>query len=198
MQESINPPVLSTSSSNINTITVESDEQPPSYLSIYPFAIDLSSNKANSNRENNTNESVNARSNYFLFQGTNSHNNQSYDLFQYAPQEPLSYEELFRGVNNSTGTLGSNTASTRFLYQNSINGGGCANPLLKQLQIQFTKPFLFRHSILVLVVSFLLIVFQVILMSNQALLSYLASGLWAGFVNIVTLAISLLASIIFV
>jgi hypothetical protein len=63
---------------------------------------------------------------------------------------------------------------------------------VQQLNLHFPRKFTVRHSMFICGASFLLIIFQTILMSNSAVLSHLGSGIWAGLGNLLTLLFSII------
>jgi len=162
-----------------NRSYLHDDSQPPSYSSIFHSA---------SKSEASTKD----------LQGPPSYSNQqtlpshlAESLFQNSPNQPISYEELFSVqadnlfYNHSDNHLYENTNSTN------------ENSLRKQLNILFPKGYLLRHIIFVSLSTLLLIVFQTILISNEAVLSNFGAGIWCGIINFITLGLTISTGKIF-
>lgn len=138
-------------------------------------------------------------------------------LFQYS-QEPMSYEELFHTNNDQTSNLvyaNSNNSSVasgglnrsgHYFYSDNQSSDRSTNlptpivlqrrqqvsQLRKQLEMQFPKAYFFKHSIFIILTSITLIIFQIVLMANDAMLSNLSSGIWAGLACLFTVLLSIL------
>lgn len=70
---------------------------------------------------------------------------------------------------------------------NSLN-----NRVRKQFHQIFTKGYLLKHFIFISASSMMIILFQIILINNQSILSHLAAGLWCGLANLFTLLITII------
>ena len=101
-------------------------------------------------------------------------------------------------------------------YQNSVRGGGRDDngnsgpglvnassaatqlqllrerKIRKQFSVLFPKSYLLKHCILVSGISLVLILFQIILMYYESILSELGSGIWCGIINLLTLLFSVI------
>lgn len=61
----------------------------------------------------------------------------------------------------------------------------------QQFKKIFTKSFLFKHFIFTILLTVMMILFQIILTNNQSVLSHFASGVWCGLINLLTISITL-------
>jgi hypothetical protein len=159
------------------------DAQPPSYSSIFPS---LSKNEAQ------IKDSEGSPSDPSQPQST-LQNHLAESLFQNSTNQPISYEELFRvqvgySLSNNNLDLNLHENSTNVINQNSLR---------KQLNILFPRGYLLRHVIFVSLSTLILIVFQTILISNQAVLSNLSAGIWCGIFNFITLGLTISTGIRF-
>lgn len=184
-----------TSAFYCNPSFLNDDSQPPPYSSIYPLSI--SQTLANYESKTSGTSSTVVHTDQISTNIVNTDLNpnsacvNSSNLFQNA-SEPISYDQLFL---NSASTY-SSAPSTRFLFQSrtDLQPNGMQDRLRKEFKKQMHRSYLLRHTIFIILSSLSLISFQIILMNNKSVLSHLASGLWCGFVNLLTLLLSLLTS----
>lgn len=148
-----------------NQTFLNDESQPPPYSSIYPFNSTQSQSKIN--------EPVSSMP----------------DLFQNS-SEPISYEQLFLSNMPSQSHYALNTEPVVIRIETSMQ-----TRLQKQFGLHFQKSYLIKHILFICLSSVTLISFQIVLMNYNAVLSHIASGLWAGFVNLITLLSAVLASI---
>jgi hypothetical protein len=174
---------------------INDETNPPAYSAIFPFKIDESEgNKCDAKRSNIL------PSYSTLANEQNSFGTTSFSMYS---QSPISYNELF----NHQGSTLANNLSSRFLFQQSNDDMPPSpiileqlqraeelneNSLRKQIETIFPKSYLLRHSIFIVASSLTLICFQIILMNNNGILSYLGSGIWAGLFNLFTLFVSVI------
>lgn len=147
-----------------NQTFLNDESQPPPYSSIFPFNSDQSQSKIN--------EPVSSVP----------------DLFQNS-SEPISYDQLFLTNLPSQSQYALNTEPVVVRIESSMQ-----TRLQKQFSLHFQKPYLIRHILFICLSSLTLISFQIVLMNYNAVLSQIASGLWAGFVNLITLMSAILTS----
>lgn len=147
-----------------NQTFLNDESQPPPYSSIYPF------NSAQS--QSKINEPVSSMP----------------DLFQNS-SEPISYEQLFLSNLPSQSQYALNIEPVVIRIESNVQ-----TRLQKQLSLHFQKPYLIKHILFICLSSLTLISFQIVLMNYSAVLSHFASGLWGGFVNLITLLSAVLAS----
>lgn len=171
-----------------NRSFIDDDSNPPSYHSIYPSAMASSQDDSKEQKPSSSGATSNLVAN--LFQNTS-----------HGSQEPISYDQLY------------SPAASQFLYSgdgfslpstivvqhrlpppriipppiNTIN-----NQVRKQFHQIFTKGYLLKHFIFISVSSMMIILFQIILINNQSILSHLAAGLWCGLANLFTLLITII------
>lgn len=147
-----------------STFVINNEANPPSYSILFPF-------EKNPVAKGNTKDST----------------------LSFHKQDPISYNQLF------------NTHQNLALFQQSIDNTPAQTIALeqlelfvepnkkKQLEALFPKTYLLKHYILIVAASLALIGFQIVLMKNNGVLSYIASGLWAGLFNLLTLFASTMA-----
>lgn len=150
--------------SYINHTFVNDESQPPPYSSIYPFDSAQSQSKIN--------EPVACLP----------------ELFQNS-SEPISYDQLYLTNLPSQSQYVLNTEPVVIRIESNMQ-----TRLQKQFSLHFQKPYLIRHILFICLSSLTLISFQIVLMNYNAVLSHIASGLWSGFVNLITLLSAILAS----
>lgn len=194
-----------------NRSFVDDESNPPSYSSIYPITNDKDTKTSNTSTTTTTGNIFVANS-----ASNNPNANLTSNLFQNSTQEPISYDELystrFLFQNGRGAELNSDVVSvpnTVFIqpyqhhHHNQSNPSNAANNHLqssysqtnrvrKQFHIIFTKSYLLKHFIFISVSSMMIILFQIILMNNQSILSHLAGGLWCGLTNLFTLLITII------
>lgn len=160
----------------------ENDEQqPPPYSTVFSVNGNTVDTQSSCINVNNTHE-----------------NNNSY--CQNYSQQPVSYDELFQGSNNT-----SNVPFFDNLVQNInvIRARNNQSPLLPTSELKtkklkeclnkhFPHSYVKRHLQVVLVVSILLVIFQLYLIEYGVMFSSLASGIWAGSINMLTFIISMI------
>ncbi len=172
---------------------------PPSYSSIFPFKTDSNDSSSSSNLKiysiTTTPETI--------------HINTSMDTNTLAANavnlEPISYDELFQ-INNTSSNLTSalTNCSSRYNNNNSVNSQTSAllsatsmspsNNLAKQIRIHFIRSYLISHFSFIIITSLIAITLQIVLMSNEAKLSQIGCGIWAGLTNLATLIVSIATS----
>ena len=157
-----------------STFVINNEANPPSYLTLFPFENKSFAKDAYCTMNN--------------LPPTLSLDKQ--DLISYNKMLiPYQISALFQQSNDKT------SPSTMALGQleladepNEKNDGQ-----IKQLSFFFPKSYLRKHYIFIVASSLDLICFQIVLMTNNGVLSYLASGLWAGLFNLFTLFVSAMA-----
>ena len=193
-----------------NRSFIDDESNPPSYNSIYPIPNDKNAKSTGTTNENNSNVGQQPASN-------NPNTNLLVSsLFQNSTQEPISYDELYSTrflfaqngrveANHDTSSAvpatavftqppyrnhnqsNNSSAHNNHLYSSYSQG----NRVRKQFHIIFTKSYLLKHFIFISVSSMMIILFQIILMNNQSILSHLAGGIWCGLTNLFTLLITI-------
>ena len=194
----------------VNDEAILNESQPPSYSSIFANNLNLQ-NESDSN-QTVSNSVQNSKREQQLHQ---------FNLFQHS-SEPLSYTELFNtNIENENifgsqsnryypsfddpipGLMGTSQPALSYSRSNNNNYNNRRRPnrtntnnnqLIKQLHKHYSKTYIIRHSIFVSIASLILIIFQIYLMTNQTILSHMASGIWAGLVNLIVIIASLITS----
>lgn len=184
---------------------------PPSYSSIFPLsAAPDSTTQANLSCTNNsslkiysittTPESIHIDTNQASNLNSNL-NNAHTNTMTSSNLEPISYEELFQTnsahvmsgrVNEPANFNAINTQSSALLL--ARNQVLISNNLAKQIKLHFRQSYLITHFLFIIAASLILISFQIILMSNNAKLSYLGTGIIGGLTNLANLIVSIATS----
>lgn len=188
-------PTTQSNGVNNSAFLIHDEANPPSYSAIFPFKIEDNESKSDAKR-------LNIPPSYSAL--ANEQNNFGTTSFSMYSQSPISYNELF----NHQGSTLANNLSSRFLFQQGsddlppspiileqlqrVEDSIESNNLRKQIETIFPKSYLLRHSIFIVASSLTLICFQIILMNNNGILSYLGSGIWAGLFNLFTLFVSVI------
>lgn len=167
-------------------------QPPPPYSSIYPFQNESSTDYQSSLKIysiTTTSEAIQI--------------NTSLNNTMPSSMEPISYEELFQtrveNVNNNRVETAidcqynSTNSQALLLTQNQI----ITNNISKQIRIQFKPSYLITHFLFIILNSLALITFQIVLMTNNARLSFLGCGIWAGLINLAILIVSIATSKLF-
>lgn len=198
---SVVSPVVSTRAIGnfVNPIFLTDDPQPPSYSSIFPVTSTDVETEAAKPAE------------------------QQYDPIRYEDYMCFASVVDGRAVSNEL----SLSPSCRFLFQNApdqaMPGGRQHDEsttrdamssfdylsssqqfnliremrLKKYLADMYPREYLLRHCVFVTVGSVALIAFQILLMGYASILSHLASGIWCGVINLLTLSFTLITRNLF-
>ena len=169
----------------LNNPAYENDEQqPPPYSSVYLVNGNTINNQSSFINDNNNNN--NNQENNISFCGNYS-------------QQLVSYDELFQGSNTSNVPFFENLVQNI----NDIRARNNQSPLLpaselrrkklaESLNRHFPSSYIKRHMQVVLVVSILLVIFQMYLIEYRIMYSSLASGIWAAAFNMLTFLVSMI------
>ncbi len=116
-------------------------------------------------------------------------------------QQPASYDELFQSNCSTNSPFFSNLVQNINEIRARNNQPLIYDPsvirsklLTDNLNKHFTKDYLRKHMQIVLLTSFLLIIFQMYLIEYRIMYSSLASGVWAGSFNLFTFVVAMITS----
>lgn len=202
-----------------NRSFLDDDSNPPSYHSIYPSGLTSTDEKdpkpTSSSSANDPSSSHTAAASSLV---ANLFQNMSHDSCASTQQEPIiSYDQLYYPpLQQPTSLLSTPNAlviqhrppplhhsasatSNRYAAgsyssssSSSTNRQSINTRVRKQFHQIFTKAYLLKHFIFISVSSMMIILFQIILINNQSVLSHLAAGLWCGLANLFTLLITII------
>lgn len=204
-----------------NRSFLDDDSNPPSYHSIYPSGLTSTDEKdpkpsSSTSAANDPSSSHTAAASSLV---ANLFQNMSHDSCASTQQEPIiSYDQLYYPplpqptsllsppnalvIQHRPPPLHHSASATSNRYaagsysssssSSSANRQSINTRVRKQFHQIFTKAYLLKHFIFISVSSMMIILFQIILINNQSVLSHLAAGLWCGLANLFTLLITII------